>query len=321
MLPNEFDEFIHLLQACLHDEGVFATREMSKVVSKQGGYVRYAQAYLIERHRYLLFDKDICLIIDRDSYYQGRMNPQDEPLIRHRLGLLSCKDAKLKSFKPTILDGLKSLVSSRSAYNSSLQITYPKTGKWKTAYRDKLSNEVNYCFNLEMDLPSNLNLITNNEVSSKAHMKLLIDLLVFNIKSMRCTNSSGDYKNRNSNRSDLFFQDQSKIVSDLSRDISELFSSKHTSMGLCFEPDNEESSQSNSSFQLGDAKVAFQCCPESLFFGINQRDLTMEYISRESGYDQYEDLEQLHYEASKVVEYISLLYRDINKTIDFRSFM
>lgn len=325
MLTNEFDEFINLLQACLHDEGVFATREMSKVASKQAGYVRYAKAYLEDRHRYLLFDQDICLIVDQDTYYQGQINTKStlstHPLIRNRLGLLSCKDAKLKSFHPTILDGLKSLVSSRSAYNSSLQITYPKIGKWKTAYRDKLSNQINYCFNLEMDLPSNLNMITNNDNSSKAYMKVLIELIASNIKSMRETSPSDYQKNAFNNSLDLFSQEESQIVTGLSADISEMFLSKQTSMGLCLEQNDQGSIRSSSGFKFGQATVLFECCPESWFFGINQSDLSMEYISREAGYDQSKDLEQLHYDALKVVEYMTLLYHDINKTLDFRSFL
>ena len=115
--PDSFAEFLYFLLAYLHDEGVFSTREISKVTSELPKHLRgrpnemtpvplrKRNAYfndfdLYSRRRYLLSDKKLCLIFDHDEdiYIKDKNFSSDEvsSLFRRKHKLLVVKSELLR---------------------------------------------------------------------------------------------------------------------------------------------------------------------------------------------------------------------------------
>lgn len=161
---GEFQEFIFLLQDCLHDEGLFSPDEISKVETK----LSMNNENQVARQRFLFFRKDICLTVDQtihggfgeDDYYR----PQNNLRAQHTLVIAHAPLLRKKEY----LNG-----------KSSLQqiLRFRRLGILSS---ERLDNSFLY-----LDLPDNLNLLMKDLGRSGSKMHLLISILKFHIESMQ----------------------------------------------------------------------------------------------------------------------------------------
>ncbi len=175
----EFEEFVTLLQNCLHDESVFSPDQVSRVNVKlpsyfmaysssdelkaQGRREFFDDINLLSRERYIFSEGDMHLIIDQekdiflaDDYEGNEYSMQyDVHRAQHRLRL----DHFDKAEREDILNVQKPIAGT------------------------KLSNDIQYRNNygLILDLPDNLELLSRTSSNKDSYMKLLIKIIALYI--------------------------------------------------------------------------------------------------------------------------------------------
>lgn len=182
--PHSFAEFVYFLQAYLHDEGVFSTREISKVTTELPKHLRgrpnemtpvplrKRNAYfndfnLYSRRRYLLSDQKLSLVFDHDEdiYFKDKNFSSDEvsSLFRRKHKLLVVKSELLREEyqieSGSVNKFRNSLMNVRTALNHEILGNHrmPLLSELDTV--DKLSSsgiDDYYKARLIVDLPDNL---------------------------------------------------------------------------------------------------------------------------------------------------------------------
>lgn len=161
---KEFQEFIFLLQDCLHDEGLFSPDEISKVETK----LSMNNENQVARQRFLFFRKDICLTVDQtihggfgeDDYYR----PQNNLRAQHTLVIAHAPLLRKRDY----LNGKSSLHQ------------IPRFRRLGILSSKSIDSSFLY-----LDLPDNLNLLMENLGRSGSNMQLLISILKFHLESMQ----------------------------------------------------------------------------------------------------------------------------------------
>ncbi len=178
---SKFEDFVTLLQNCLHDEGVLSPDQVSRVniklpsdllnysskfeLASEGRREFFDDINLLSRERYIFSDGDLHLIIDqeRDIFladdYEGKEYSlrYDEHRTQHRL--------RVDHFD-------------KAAREDILNVQKPIAGT-------KLSNDIQYRSNygLIMDLPDNLEILSNTSSNDDSYIKLLIKIIALYIQS------------------------------------------------------------------------------------------------------------------------------------------
>lgn len=193
---DSFAEFAYFLQAYLHDEGVFSTREISKVTTKLPAHLcnepsemtpvplRKRNSYfndfnLYSRRRYLLSDQKLSLVFDHDEdiYFKDSNFSSDKLSSRFR------RKHKLLVVKSKLL---------REEY----QIESSSVNKLKNSImnvRTALNHEIlgNHRMPLFSELDTGDNL-TSLEIDDYYKARLLVDL-PDNLKVFKATYGSNNY--------------------------------------------------------------------------------------------------------------------------------
>ena len=310
---NEFEEFVHLLQACLHDESLFSAVRLSKVRVERppNKFLYFHNDYLQSRQRFILFHGDVCLILDQDSY--SNITDTDSSIfpyhkLNHRLGIIQSKIVQEEYTAKTSLGTHYSEVSSpiydrdRTILNGRACLDDPRL---------KYLNH-RYVYRLVLDLPTNLNLLTNNTTDSKDRLQILIDLIRFNIESMRRILDGKNLRKLDSVSTHEYainFVDQT----------CNLFSALNSEHNLEVRQLQNDLKNASLCMNLGQAQLSFNSCDSSWQFNLNKR-FTREYISRVVSSDQFESEDHMLEIMHKISKYLQTLHLDINKCIDFLQF-
>jgi len=310
---HEFDEFVHLLQACLHDESLFSAVKLSKVRAERPPkkFLYFNNDYLQSRQRFILFHGDVCLILDQDSY--SNITDTDSSIfpyhkLNHRLGIIQSKIVQEEYTAKTSLGTHYSEVSS-SIYDRDRTIL-----NGRACLDDPLLKYLNhrYVYRLVLDLPTNLNLLTNNTTDSKDRLQILIDLIRFNIESMRRILDGKNLRKLDSVSTHEYainFVDQT----------CNLFSALNSEHNLEVRQLQNDLKNASLYMNLGQAQLSFNSYDSSWQFNLTKR-FTREYISRVVSSDQFESEDHMLEIMHKISKYLQTLHLDINKCIDFLQF-
>lgn len=175
--PAEFEDFVFLLQAMLHDQGVFRPTKMSKLCATLPPNNHHIES----RTRYIFFCDEICMVIDQDVHEgfkpDGTFTPDTSRLI------------SLIHMMPYILTSQSSIMIAHKSVIEHENFMEGKSGARDFIARRKGFEShhemISFGNNLIIDLPFNLNLVTDNPNDSRSGIGLLIQILNHHIRSLK----------------------------------------------------------------------------------------------------------------------------------------
>lgn len=322
-LTEEFEEFVHLLLAYLHDEALFSPQRLSKIRAEcpPKNFAYFDTEDLQSRQRYMFFHGKICLVLDQDCY--GDVKDSDSTLFpyhlfRHRLGIILSKSVD----EDYEIDNLYKSISINTNH-----IPYYSILNGRARLETRLQNYQSHrsSFILILDLPTHLNLMTANTTVCKERMQLLIDFISFNLESMQRMLDGQSLRELDpvSTYEDTveFLNQTCKILSELNSEYAIEVKTPHNVSGSYSL--NMNIDLAKLSFTSYDSSWQFNLTPDisPLIHSTIANRFIRQCISRAVSLDQFKSEDHMLDLMQKIVKYLKIMYLDVNKCVDCLDFM